>query len=186
MQRKQKFVYIASCFLLLFSGVALLISVWAQAPQKAQIVFHSIRGGNGEIYVMDADGMNQRRLANPASGADPVWSPDGKSIAFTSTRDGNSEIYLMDANGNNQHRLTSNPADDIDPAWSPDGQKIAFGSYRDGNYEIYVMDADGKNQRNLTNNPADDFGSSWFDPAYAVFPAGKLRGTWGWLKQASK
>jgi hypothetical protein len=49
------------------------------------------------------------------------------------------------------------------------------------------MDADGNNPRRLTNNSADDRSSRWFDPAFAskaVFPAGKLMSTWGWLKKA--
>ena len=107
-------------------------------------------------------------------------------IAFYSGRDGNNEIYIMDSDGNNPRRLTNNPVDDVDPAWSLDGKTIAFKSDRDGNSEIYVMDADGNNPRNLTNNPAHDRWPSWFDPAFAskaVFPAGKLMSTWGWLKQ---
>jgi len=145
MQFKQKLVYIASGCVLLLSGVLLLINVQAQAPQQAQIAFQSNRDGNQEIYVMDADGKNQRRLTN-------------------------------------------NPAEDGYPAWSPDGQRIAFGTYRDGNWEVYVMDADGENPRNLTDHPADDMFPDWFDPAfaYAVSPAGRLRGTWGWVKQTSR
>jgi len=132
--------------LMLLSGVVLLMNVWAQASEKVQ-------------------------------------------IAFSSERDGNYEIYVMDADGNNQRRLTNNPANESGPSWSPDGQKIAFVSTRDGNCEIYVMDADGKNQRNLTNHPADDASvTDWFDPAFAypVSPAGKLRATWGQIKQNSE
>ena len=100
----------------------------------------------------------------------------------------NIEIYAMDADGGNLHRLTNNPAGDMEPSWSPDGSSIAFKSMRDGNFEIYVMDADGKNPRNITNNPAYDGSPDWFDPAiaYSVSPAGKLKGTWGWVKQKSK
>ena len=91
----------------------------------------------------------------------------------------------MNADGNNQRNLTNHPAWDWDPVWSSDNRRIAFVSYRDGNDEIYVMDADGKNQLRLTNNPAEDDSPHWFDPAaIAVSPAGKLRGTWGWLKQS--
>ena len=52
----------------------LSVSVWAQAPQKAQIAFESNRDGNDEIYVMDADGNNPRRLTNnPADDIHPSW-----------------------------------------------------------------------------------------------------------------
>jgi len=65
--------------------------------------------------------------------------------------------------------------------------QIAFVSERDWNEEIYVMDADGNNPRNLTNHPAPDYQPDWFSPAgYPVLPAGKLRATWGWLKQNSE
>ena len=160
----------------------------AWSPDGKMIAFYCGRDMNVDIYVMDADGNNQRRLTNsPPEDSLPAWSPDGKMIAFLSGRDGNGEIYVMDADGNNQRRLTNNPAADFHPAWSPDGKMIAFVSLRDdGNYEIYVMDADGNNQHRLTNNPSEDSWPSWFDPAYAqaVFPAGKLMSTWGWLKKA--
>jgi len=65
--------------------------------------------------------------------------------------------------------------------------QIAFVSERDWNKEIYAMDTDGNNPRNLTNHPAPDYQPSWFSPAgYPVSPAGKLRTTWGWLKQNSE
>ncbi len=176
--------------LMLLGGVVTLINVQAQAPQKAQIAFQaSLDGGKYEVYVMDADGKNQRNLTNhPAWDWDPVWSSDGQRIAFGTYRDENWEVYVMDADGKNQRNLTNHLTPDWGASWSPDGQRIAFTSKRDGNYEIYVMDADGKNQRNLTNNPADDARPDWFDPAsvYAVSPAGKLRATWGWIKRISE
>ena len=74
MQLNMKLVYIALCCLLLSGGVLLSVSAWAQAPQQAQIAFGSDRDGNGEIYVMDADGNNQRNLTNnPAVDSGPSW-----------------------------------------------------------------------------------------------------------------
>ena len=129
----------------------------------SKIAFTSFRDVNVEIYVMDADGLNQVNLTNTGGGEfAPAWSPDGSKIAFYSSRDGISgEIYVMDADGLNQVNLTNNAAGDSSPSWSPDGSKIAFGSFRDGNSEIYVMDADGLNPMNLTNNARDDGGPDW-------------------------
>ncbi len=83
-----------------------------------QLAFRSNRDGNDEIYVMDADGRNVRRLTNhPASDWNPSWSPDGQRIVFQSKRDENYEIYVMNVDGGNLVNLTSNPALDAAPDW---------------------------------------------------------------------
>ena len=164
------------------------------SPDGERIAFMSWRDGHfigdfglsSEIYVMDADGKNQRRLTNNRrSDSSPSWSPDGKWIVFASDRKGddvNYEIYVMDADGNNQRRLTNNRLHDKSPSWSSDGKRIVFSSYRDGNAEIYVMDNDGGNQQKLTNNPHLDGSPAWFGPAFAVTPTGKKFTMWGRLK----
>ena len=136
--------------------VGLLVMPTILAAQE-RIAFTSNRDDNFEIYAMNADGTNQKRLTNNAAGdVEPAFSPDGSKIAFTSNRDGNSEIYVMNADGTNQKRLTNNAASDNSPAWSPDGKKIVFSSFRDGDGEIYLMNSDGTNQVNLTNHAGND------------------------------
>jgi len=138
------------------------VSLQEELYKQTKIAFTSKRDGNLEIYVMNADGSEQKRLTNnPAPDMAARWSPDGKKIAFMSKRDGNTDIYVMNTDGSEQKRLTNNPAPDAFPSWSPDGKKIAFSSKRDGNAEIYVMNTDGSEQKRLTNNPADDGTPSW-------------------------
>lgn len=133
-------------------------------PVVGRIAFVSTRDGNSEIYVMNPDGSDQKRLTNNVfDDLAPAWSPDRKKIAFVSGRDGNYEIYVMNADGSNQVRLTSDPASDWYPTWSPDGKMIAFNSNRGGApYEIFVIEADGIGEPiQLTHNTFGDWGPSW-------------------------
>lgn len=123
--------------------------------------------GQGDIYVMDADGSDLAPLTTSEFGSDgsPDWSPDGP-IAFVSNRDGNTEIYVMHADGSGQTRLTDTPTVwEQDPVWSPDGSRIAFTSGPDASgsndQEISVMDADGSDRTRLTDNAARDAYPAW-------------------------
>ncbi len=171
MQRRYSLEHLILSVVIVLMLTLLMVCVETQA----QIVFHSKRDGNWEIYVMDADGGNPRNLTkNRNDDTFPSWSPDGKRVAFVSDRDGHvmngistAEIYVIDADGDNPQNLTNNPGSDRDPSWSPDGKRIAFSSLRrdkDGNlghFDIYVMDADGGNPRRLTENPHGARSPSW-------------------------
>ncbi|HEY1403498.1 MAG TPA: hypothetical protein VGB05_05185 [Pyrinomonadaceae bacterium] len=95
----------------------------AWSPDGRQIAltrstFTFIPGGDGEIYVMNADGSDLRNLTNSLyadGGAN--WSPDGSALVLTSLRDGNDEIYMMYPDGSGQVRLTNNEGQDFAPTW---------------------------------------------------------------------
>jgi Tol biopolymer transport system component len=134
--------------------------------QGGQIAFVSTRDGDGEIYVMNADGSNPQRLTNWRQwDGYPAWSPDGTQIAYygyLSSKDW--VIKVMNSDGGNVRQLTDNGICDGAPYWSSDGTQIAYSSDADctaEHREIYVMNADGTGQRNVTNHDADETGSSW-------------------------
>ncbi|MBI3410615.1 MAG: DUF1553 domain-containing protein [Planctomycetes bacterium] len=113
----------------------------AVSPDGKQIAFSSIRDGDFEIYVMNVDGSNVRRLTkSPGIDTRPAWSPDGKRIAFTSNRDNNFEIYVIDTDGANVRRVTSHPERDDYAAWHPDGRRLVMVSERNGKHDLYLVD----------------------------------------------
>ena len=132
----------------------------AWSPDGSKIAFQSDRGGNWDIYVMDADGSNVKQITDsPARDMQPAWSPDGSKIAYQSNPRGNWDIYVMDTDGSNIERITELSARDTQPAWSPDGSKIAFASDRKGFFiDIFIMDADGSNFERITDTSGDTLG----------------------------
>jgi TolB protein len=78
----------------------------AWSPDGRLIAYVSDQGGDGDIYVMDADGERSMLLTQDDNGAEdrsPVWSPDGRWILFASNRDDDQfRWYAIDLQGNVQ------------------------------------------------------------------------------------
>ncbi len=84
------------------------------------LAYHSFRGDNSEIILLDQNSGETVNLTNhPAKDSHPTWSPDDSQIAFVTDRDGNDEIYVMNVDGTNLQNLTNHPARDFEPQWSP-------------------------------------------------------------------
>lgn len=143
----------------------------AWSPDGKQIVFsrvfpHIMSPGSVplELYLVNADGTNLRRLTNNGrTNYLPAWSPDGQTIAWLSQQGDKTdlaEIYMMRADGSAETRLTNNDAQEYGLSWSPDGKQIVFGSKRSGDWQIYTMNADGSKQSALPT-PATGNAPSW-------------------------
>ena len=105
------------------------------SPDGRRIVFRSRRGGNADIYLMNADGGDLQRLTHhEATDTMPAFSSGGDRIAFTSLRDGNFELYTVaideDGRAGPPERLTTSPGHDMHPRFSPDDEWVLFTSQR--------------------------------------------------------
>lgn len=91
-------------------------------PDGKKIVYLSyINEGLPEVYIMNCDGTNQKRLTNTdGRNEDPEISSDGRLIYFTSSRDpaNTFDIYVMEISGGNQYALSKYPGYECNPVLS--------------------------------------------------------------------
>jgi TolB protein len=81
----------------------------AWSPDGEHVAFVRRQHDHWEIYVVDADGQNLRRLTDTpiksdgaaGSSVSPAWSPDGSYLAFLTDQSGQWEIWIVKASGRN-------------------------------------------------------------------------------------
>ncbi len=88
-------------------------------PGGWRVAFVSNEPKNDELYVVNRDGSDLRRLTNNEWEWDrhPSWSPDGSEIVFWSNRSGRKQLYIISPDGSNLRLLSDGFADDWDPVW---------------------------------------------------------------------
>ena len=126
----------------------------AFSPDGSRIAFVSLRDGNAEIYLMNADGTGATRVTNdPQPDGRPAFTPDGQALVFHSARTaGKQQIWSVNLDGTGLTQLTRDSVNSS-PAVSPDGQTIAYVSARNKDADIWLMARDGSNQRQFTRSP---------------------------------
>jgi TolB protein len=121
------------------------------------VLYQSDRTGKWQLFVMDLESGEQRRVTDDAFNDNFVdWSSDNAWVAFTSDRDGNEEIYRMRIDGSDLERLTDDPARDIHPYFAPDGASILFNSTRNVDFDVYRLTLADKTLVRLTATEEND------------------------------
>lgn len=134
----------------------------AFSPDGKQIAFSSDRDGyrESEIYLMQADGSNVRRLTrSPGWDGSPAWSRDGKLLYFYSQRETGPGIYHMKTDGSEQKQIVSGPA--LSPAVAPNG-RVAFTARENGQWRIFSVAQDGSDRR-MESDGQHDYWAPKFD-----------------------
>lgn len=125
----------------------------AYEPSGKLIYLTLSQSGNPDIFTLNSDGENLKRITNGPNGAmnvEPAISPDGRKIAFSSDRSGRPMIYVMNVDGSDLKRLTIAGRYNASPSWSPDSKKLAFAGWDSEHFDIFIMNADGTGMERLT------------------------------------
>jgi Tol biopolymer transport system component len=145
----------------------------AFSPDGKLIAFCSDRGGNPNLYVMNADGSGVRQLTHAKGyNGGPFISPDGKWVVYRSDRDrepGYLQIRVIGIDGQNDTALTDNQGVNWAPYWHPKKPCLIWAGAPHSdptarpNYDLWLMKYEVKDGKiapgpvtRITDNPAAD------------------------------
>ncbi|MDB6175829.1 MAG: hypothetical protein JWL59_5140 [Chthoniobacteraceae bacterium] len=102
----------------------------------------------GDIYIMNSDGSDQRRLtSSPGYDGGPFFSPDGERIIWRrfDASGMNADVFTMKTDGSDVQRITDFKSMSWAPFYHPSGQYIIFTSNKFGfeNFELFIVDVKG-------------------------------------------
>ena len=121
-------------------------------PFEEKIIFTSLRDGDIDLYEMDYDGNNLKRITSDFGyDGGAFYSPDGTKIVWRGWYPKNEkeiiqwknnikknyiesvplDIFIADRDGKNKIQLTNNGATNWSPSWHPSGEYIVFSSNKD-------------------------------------------------------
>lgn len=129
-----------------------------QSLHDTHIYFASNRSGHKEIWVMDADGQNQRQITRFNNITKfPSVSPDGTKIGFTSWAKGQPAIFIFSVDPVRDLRYYNQSASvNQSPSFTPDGKRIVYASSAGTERccRIFIANLDGTGYRPISSSSA--------------------------------
>jgi DNA-binding winged helix-turn-helix (wHTH) protein/Tol biopolymer transport system component len=153
-------------------------SVLTVSNDGRYIVFHSNRGGDFDIWRMDADGSNAKQLTFGGKGFQPAPSPDGHWVYYRSRLNDVGELCRVPIDGGTPECLN-----DKETSWgsfSPDGRFFAA-SYITDKHRLAIFSAGTHELIKQFDLPATGtlfMGSRWTADSRAVTYRDNSYGYW--------
>lgn len=121
------------------------------SPDGARIVFVRKQLGKTKLWIMNADGTEQRRLTDndgSVEETDPAWLPDGSAVVYSAKSGASYDITLYRFSDNYSYPIFESDANERQPAVSPlkyakrgyESKDVEFDYYR----IAYISDEGGE------------------------------------------
>ncbi len=120
-----------------------------------RIAFSNDQTTHKEIYLIDYDGENLRRLTwDHSIDILPRFTPDAQKIVYTSYKNGNPDLFILDLKpGSRPQPFSTYQGLNIAGGFSPNGDKLLMTLSRGKNPNIYI--------KNLTNGHLTQLTNDW-------------------------
>jgi Tol biopolymer transport system component len=154
----------------------------AMSPDGRVIAFVSDRGGNMDVWRIDADGGEAVRLTETDEPEiHPYWTPDSRRIVYNRRVPGEPlyAIWIMDADGRNPRELLRDDELNSYAQVSPVGHRLVFDKWwanDESNGEIMLMDLASGELTRLTENAVYDGYPTWFPDGRRVVYSSEVDG----------
>ena len=113
---------------------------------------------HNDLYELDLNTEESRRLTSGARAAQPAWSPDGGRIAYIEQNDGTTNLMVLSLDTQKASRVTgfSDGTQISDPSWDTTGLYFARLDPGRHDFDIWHVEADGSDLRSVIATPADE------------------------------
>jgi dipeptidyl aminopeptidase/acylaminoacyl peptidase len=121
---------------------------------------------NSDVYIMDADGGNKRKIFSVNTGSEESvsdWSSDGRLIAVSSDYSGGNRVGVYDVETESMRWLTPE-SDTVYPGkFSPDGSRLLMMKNEHSTISTIVYDVQTGEEVPIEMPPGLSFGALWLD-----------------------